>query len=105
MPTPTPTEPLRPRDEPTAVLLRRVRSSDGDERQAARDRLMARFLPRLRRWARGRLPHTARSRAETDDLVQLTLLRALRNVDEFENRGDGAFLAYLRPDFAQRGTR
>jgi RNA polymerase sigma-70 factor (ECF subfamily) len=57
---------------------------------------MERFLPRLERWARGRLPQGARSRAETDDLVQVTLLRALDKVEDFENRGEGAFLAYLR---------
>lgn len=96
MDTSTPTEPRPLGDEPTAVLLRRARSRDESERGAARERLMARFLPRLQRWARGRLPQGARSRAETDDLVQLTLLRALRQVDDFENRGDGAFLAYLR---------
>jgi len=33
---------------------------------------------------------------DTDDLVQLTLLRALDHVKEFEPRRPGAFLAYLR---------
>ncbi len=79
-------------DSATAVLLDRVRSGDG----AARDHLMARFLPLLQRWARGRLPAYARSSAETDDLVQVSLVRALANVERFENRGEGAFLAYLR---------
>lgn len=80
------------REEPTAVLLDQVRAGDG----MARDRLMERFLPILQRWARGRLPSYARAAAETDDLVQVTLLRALGNAARFDNRGEGAFLAYLR---------
>jgi RNA polymerase sigma-70 factor (ECF subfamily) len=78
--------------ESTAFLLTRVR--DGDE--AARDRLIARYLPMLREWARGRLPGGARSLADTDDLVQVTLIRALKNLKDFESRGEGAFLRYLR---------
>ena len=34
--------------------------------------------------------------ADTDDLVQNTLIRALDNVNQFEPRHEGAFLAYLR---------
>ena len=86
-PAPTP-RPL----EDTAELLSRVRRGDAD----ARERLVARFLPICRRWAHGRLPAGARDLAETDDLVQSTLLRALDHVDGFEHRGQGAFLAYLR---------
>ena len=78
--------------ESTALLLEQVRG--GDVR--ARERLVARFLPLLRRWAHGRLPGHARSLADTDDLVQVSLLRALDHVDGFEARREGAFLAYLR---------
>jgi RNA polymerase sigma-70 factor (ECF subfamily) len=78
--------------ESTALLLERVREGDG----AARERLVARFLPLLRRWASGRLPAYARSLADTDDLVQVALLKALDHVDTFEARREGAFLAYLR---------
>ena len=78
--------------ESTALLLEQVRSGD----PAARERLVARFLPLLRRWAHGRLPHYARSLADTDDLVQISLLRALDHVGGFEVRREGAFLAYLR---------
>ena len=66
----------------------------GDQR--ARERLVSRFLPILRNWATGRLPGGARDLAETDDLVQITLVRALDHIDRFEHRGEGAFLAYLR---------
>lgn len=76
----------------TALLLERVRGGDG----RAREQLVARFLPLVRRWATGRLPGHARGLADTDDLVQVCLLRALDHVDEFEYRREGAFLAYLR---------
>lgn len=76
----------------TALLLSRVRAGDAEAREA----LCARFLPLLRRWARGRLPQGVRDLAETDDLVQVALLRALDRVEGFEARREGAFLAYLR---------
>lgn len=78
--------------ESTATLL--ARSRDGDA--AARERLVARYLPMLRRWAHGRLPASARDLNDTADLVQLTLLSALDRLDRFEPRREGAFLAYLR---------
>jgi RNA polymerase sigma-70 factor (ECF subfamily) len=78
--------------EATATLLARIRAGDA----AAREALCARFLPLLRRWGRGRLPQGVRDLAETDDLVQVALLRALDHVEEFEARREGAFLAYLR---------
>lgn len=81
----------RPLDS-TAVLLERMR--DGDS--AARERLFARVLPMLTRWAHARLPARARDLAETDDLVQVALTRALGRLDEFDARREGAFLAYLR---------
>lgn len=78
--------------ESTATLLIRVRQGDED----ARERLCASYLPRLMRWAHGRLPGYARDVMETADLVQSTLLSALGRLDQFENRHEGAFLAYLR---------
>ena len=78
--------------ESTSSLLSRIREGDA----AARNRLVSRFLPHLQRWARGRLPAGARDLADTDDLVQVTLLRALDRVEAFVPRKEGAFLAYLR---------
>ena len=78
--------------ESTAALLGRVR--DGDA--AARERLFARVLPLLTRWAHRRLPARARDLAETDDLVQIALGRALGRLEQFEAQREGAFLAYLR---------
>lgn len=78
--------------EPTEVLLRRIRAGDADARQVLYDR----SLPVLLRWAHGRLPQYARTASDTEDLVQTTLLRALRHLDDFKTSGSGAFLAYLR---------
>jgi RNA polymerase sigma factor (sigma-70 family) len=78
--------------ESTADLLELTRQGD----MAARDRLAGRYLPVLMRWARGRLPIWARDLSDTDDLVQVTLTKALDKVNEFEPRREGAFLAYLR---------
>lgn len=89
------------RDKPmdtTEALLVRVQGGDA----AARGQLMDRFLPSLQRWARGKIPRRARSVIDTDDLVQDTLLRSLRNVQGFEYRRDGAFLASLRTIFMNR---
>ena len=81
-----------PNHESTATLLSLIHS--GDER--ARERLMARYLPVLRRWAHGRLPQSARDLNDTNDLVQITLMSAMKNIDRFESRHEGALLAYLR---------
>lgn len=90
---PDPTEPSASVSlESTAVLLERVRSGD----TPARERLFARMLPVLTRWAHRRLPDGARDLAETDDLVQSALGRALGHLDSFEPQREGAFLAYLR---------
>jgi len=78
--------------ESTATQLELARG--GDDR--ARERLFARFLPVLTRWAHQQLPRGARDLSDTGDLVQTTLVRALAHLDRFEHRGEGAFLGYLR---------
>lgn len=86
--TPPPDEPLLE----TRELLRRAK--DGD--RPALEQLMSRYLPRLKRWANGRLPMHARSLLDTADLVQDTLLRVIEGLDRIEVRGPGAFQAYVR---------
>lgn len=76
----------------TAILLSRAREGDA----AAREALFERFLPVLQRWAHRRLPMRARGLADTDDLVQVTLTRALNRLEHLEPRQEGSFLAYLR---------
>ncbi len=84
-------EPNRPL-ESTMALLDRIRVGDA----GAREQLLARYVPILQAWAHGRLPVHARGLADTDDVVQVTLLRALGRLHEFEYRHEGAFLSYLR---------
>ncbi|MGH7726936.1 MAG: RNA polymerase sigma factor [Candidatus Eiseniibacteriota bacterium] len=76
----------------TTDLLRRAK--DGD--RGALDALIARYLPRLERWARGRLPLSARSLLDTSDLVHETLLRVIQGLGGIEVRGPGGFQAYVR---------
>jgi RNA polymerase sigma-70 factor (ECF subfamily) len=74
------------------VLVQRARAGD----RAALDALCARYLPRLQRWAHGRLPAWARGAVDTGDLVQMTLADATRRIDAFQPRHEGAFQAYVR---------
>jgi RNA polymerase sigma-70 factor (ECF subfamily) len=76
----------------TFELIDRARRGDQD----ALDRLFARHLRPLQRWASGRLPGWARGLADTDDLVQDTLLRTFKRMEGFEPRRVGALQAYLR---------
>ena len=78
--------------ESSVDLLDRARAGD----RAALDALVARYLPRLQRWASGRLPRWARDIADTQDLVQETLVQTFKRIEGFDNRGDGALQAYLR---------
>lgn len=78
--------------ESTFHLLERARAGD----QAALERLFARHLQPLQRWASGRLPKWARDVADTDDLVQDTLVQTFKRIDAFEPRHVGALQAYLR---------
>jgi RNA polymerase sigma-70 factor (ECF subfamily) len=78
--------------ESTVELVDRSRAGD----EAARNRLIQRYLPLLTRWAHGRLPAHARDLSETQDLVQVTLIRAFRQLPSFEVQGPGAFFGYLR---------
>ena len=88
--SPAHVEPLAP--EATIELLALVKHGD----KGALDRLLERCIPALRRWARGRLPQSARGMMDTVDLVQDTVLSAMRRLDAFEARHQGALQAYLR---------
>ena len=94
--SPKPAEPLvrvPPLDaEATVELLARVKLGEA----SALDQLLERCIPPLRRWARGRVPLAARGMIETADLVQDTVVSALRRLDSFEARHQGALQAYLR---------
>lgn len=71
-----------------------LRANAGD--QEALDALFARYLPRLQRWAHGRVPPAARHALQTHDLVQDTLIRVLEGLPSFKPRHEGAFQGYVR---------
>lgn len=90
------------------ALVLRARSGD----EAALNELCARYLPRLQRWAHGRLPRSVRGALDTHDLVQVTLSNVVQQLPSFEPRHEGAFQAYVRQallnrirDEARRGQR
>jgi RNA polymerase sigma-70 factor, ECF subfamily len=85
-------DPARSPLESTTDLLALVRGGDQD----AMERLLRIYGPLLTRWAHGRLPGYARGLSDTEDLVQITLIRVLGKLETFEAQHPGAFLAYLR---------
>jgi len=76
----------------TQDLLREAQQGRRDALEA----LLARYRPRLERWATGRLPRNARSLLDTGDLVQETLLRALETIGSIGARHPGSFESYVR---------
>jgi RNA polymerase sigma-70 factor (ECF subfamily) len=84
--------------ESTFELIARARAGD----LHAVECLFARHLKPLQRWASGRLPRWARDLADTDDLVQDTLLQTFKRIADFEPRGVGALQAYLRQAVVNR---
>jgi RNA polymerase sigma-70 factor (ECF subfamily) len=81
-----------PDGETSFELIRRAREGDA----AAVDALCTRYLPRLRRWATGRVPPSARNVIDTGDVVLEVLYKAIRQLKTFELRHDGSFQTYLR---------
>jgi len=78
--------------EATVELLQKAKRGD----ESALDRLLERCIPVLRRWAHGRMPASSRGMLETADLVQDAVIAAMRRLDAFEPRHQGALQAYLR---------
>ena len=73
-------------------MIERARAGDRN----ALERLFERHLKPLQRWASGRLPKWARDLADTDDVVQDTLVQTFKRIEHFEPRRVGALQAYLR---------
>ena len=91
-----PERPFSPAE--TVELVERAKAGD----EQALERLIARVLPRIQRWAHGRLPRGARSMLDTVDIVQDVLVSSVRHLENFEQRGPGAFVAYLRRGLVNR---
>ena len=79
-------------------LITRAKSGNED----ALNDLCNRYLPRLQKFARGRLPAWARGPLDTNDLVQDTFTHVVQRLGSFEPRHDGAFQAYLRQALLNR---
>ena len=60
-------------DESSVDLLLKAKSGDDE----ALDRLLTRYLPRLRRWTSRRLPMALRTLLDSGDLVQEAIISAL----------------------------
>ena len=82
-----------PADPERSVELLRM-AQGGDEQ--ARNDLLARYLPRLQRWASRRLPMGGRSMLDTGDVVQDAIIATLRHLDSIEVRTDNAFEIYVK---------
>jgi RNA polymerase sigma-70 factor (ECF subfamily) len=83
---------IPPEAETTYRLMQRASSGDPE----AADLLCRRFLPRLQRWAHGRLPKSARGVIDTEDIVQDVLSRTLERLDQLEYPRCHALQAYVR---------
>jgi RNA polymerase sigma-70 factor (ECF subfamily) len=82
----------------TFTLIRRAQEGD----MVALDALCGRYLPRMQRWAHGRLPDWCRGLLDTQDLVQDTLIQVSQRIHAFEPRHEGAFQAYVRQALLNR---
>jgi RNA polymerase sigma-70 factor (ECF subfamily) len=106
----------KPKEEESPVLTTVaseelvLRYQAGDEQ--ALERLWARYLPRLKRWAHGRLPAASRADSCTDDLIQDAFVRSLARLRTLKPQGPRTLFAYFRTivlnqirDYARRGVR
>ena len=79
-------------DDSTKDLV--VRAKVGD--RSAENELVRRSLPRLRRFAHGRLPPAVRNGYDTEDIVQDSILQTLQRLPAFDPARPGGLQAYLR---------
>ena len=91
-------ETVPPEAASTIDLLSRYKSGD----RKALDYLFARYVPSLKRWASNRLPQWARDNADTEDLVQETLVQTFSRIESFEPQGQGALHGYMRTALLNR---
>jgi RNA polymerase sigma factor (sigma-70 family) len=76
----------------TLALVARAREGD---RQAF-ESIAERYQTALTRFAHGRMPATARGLVDTDDIVQVAVVRTLGHLDTIDVALQGSLLAYLR---------
>ena len=72
-------------------LVRRASQGDG----VAKDELLERHLPGLRRYVQARMSLSLRAVESSSDVVQSVCREVLRDFEDFEYRGEGAFRNWL----------
>jgi RNA polymerase sigma-70 factor (ECF subfamily) len=87
-----------PATEATIELVERAKGGD----EQARERLVAKCRPLLSRWARGKLPRSARDLVDTEDIVQDTLAKAMQRLPHFKWEREGALYCFLRQALRNR---
>lgn len=83
---------LPPSPEESIRLLHRIRAGD----DGAVDALLERMLPRMRRWAHGRLPRSARPMLDTGDVVLAVAQKAVKQFAHLEFDGSPGLARYLK---------
>jgi RNA polymerase sigma factor (sigma-70 family) len=78
--------------ETSFELIEKAKTGDAD----AQERLVARYRPRIFRWATGRMPGYARDFTDTEDIVQVVVIGLVTNLDSFKYEGEWSLQAYLR---------
>jgi len=79
------------RSEPTLELVAAAQQGD----RAALDALFERYLPRVRLIVAARMGWSAGKLGDLEDLVQESLLKALRSLKSFDVESDGKFLNWM----------
>ena len=92
MPTSTPPPVLVTALDSTLALVTRARGGDREALELIADR----YQSALARFAHGRMPAAARGLFDTDDLVQVAVVRTLTRLDHIDSSISGSLLAYLR---------
>jgi RNA polymerase sigma-70 factor (ECF subfamily) len=94
--------------ESTLIILSRAQSGNLE----AREELYRRLIPRLERFAHGRVQSSLRSITDTQEIVQDTIVRSLAKISRFRPNHEGALLQYLKQalinrirDLSRRGRR
>jgi RNA polymerase sigma-70 factor (ECF subfamily) len=82
----------------TVDILKRAQAGD----RSAALKLIERAAPAVTRWARGRIPQSARNDADTEDVVQDAVLKTLKGLENFQHRTVGGLRAYLRTSVINR---
>ena len=86
------TRPSAKAGDSTAELVLKAKVGD----RSAENEIVRRSLPRLKRFAHGRLPSRVRHGYDTEDIVQDSMLHTLQRLSTFDPTRPGGLQAYLR---------